>query len=816
MTRVNNPNFIGFDGEPVTGRIPPQVTVYGELTKQQAAELAHMYKLFCDTNLTMVGSFSVRNRVMQDGTRVRMESIQGRDQVYVWPVGGDEPNELPHGFAVETNWGRPRIYRRLLVAPIEWKVDPVAVPQAKTPITSSQQVFLIQVDGENPLNHPTVLNSGVDTLWDYSQRAAPDLASTPEIVPFSLEIDGKYSTGKVHYAQGNTIFDNEGAVLYSTAGSAPILLDPEAPILLPADSTCDGRRLVMQEARQAVISPIAEIWKFRFRYEELRRLTSSIYEVVTDADREIVIPYALQNTAAAADPIPDEDLSDKVFMYTSFVTGVGGSNGGAPPDRINWVTGWGYVLDNGSTTAALESQTKYVDSSAQGAGGPALEPTVVFPEVSTLHGATLRFSLNYPVTVRWHSTDKSREIVSSIYVYPPGYAGVERYRVRRYETEWEVDSTPKVEIDLGWKNLEIFGGSYYSLFVGRTHIDHKRTNHSFVFADYYYAITYTTAGLPPMGQGDPEYIPWLAANDIRDAVILPILVAYPRWTEVGEIVTTLQDTRPVNSGSYNFTSRYVIDYDHKSRFYAAIEVNVTCTAAEWREDRGVYDGFMALWSDPSYTVTIRFISNWNGVEASQTLVTGSATRPAFEFVTVPRVNVYYYGLPIGDGRDIKLRYPPMISPPGECYTQLRTLTKHQGVNPNLAAEDVRPDIAAPEKVRSKTGIEFSSIKNSVVRPHKKYVTGQLYARTFKISDFSDALWLLRKTKCDAQVNDGVGAGSGTPAWSYMPAIGAAIADNTYHIEVRDGAITTWSDNIPESGGATRPPVNDREITIFRV
>jgi len=135
------------------------------------------------------------------------------------------------------------------------------------------------------------------------------------------------------------------------------------------------------------------------------------------------------------------------------------------------------------------------------------------------------------------------------------------------------------------------------------------------------------------------------------------------------------------------------------------------------------------------------------------------------------------------------------------------------VNTHLVCADVRADITGPAatKVQSTAGIEFSSIEGGAIRPHMRYVTGQLYARTFKLSDFPDALWLLHSTKCDATLND---AGAGA-TYYYMPALKTTIDTEDFHVEVRDGVHETWSDEFMPGTSQPADPV-DRNIKLYRV
>lgn len=100
-----NAGWIGFDGEPITGRVPAQVRVMNNaiVTPVQYAQLAHAYKLFTDAKRVSVCDFFVQNRILEDGSRVRMESMLGQDIVMIWPAGAGG-DVLPGGFyAVPTN-----------------------------------------------------------------------------------------------------------------------------------------------------------------------------------------------------------------------------------------------------------------------------------------------------------------------------------------------------------------------------------------------------------------------------------------------------------------------------------------------------------------------------------------------------------------------------------------------------------------------------------------------------------------------------------------------------------------------------------------
>ena len=116
MTQLVNPHWIKFDGEPVTGRTPPRVTVHGpRMSPPQQGAVTHAYQLFCTANLVAVGTYQVRNATFADGTRARMVSNNGVDTVTVWTPESKEKKEeyfggflvLPHTDALPLGWGPP-------------------------------------------------------------------------------------------------------------------------------------------------------------------------------------------------------------------------------------------------------------------------------------------------------------------------------------------------------------------------------------------------------------------------------------------------------------------------------------------------------------------------------------------------------------------------------------------------------------------------------------------------------------------------------------------------------------------------------------
>lgn len=89
-----NHHWIGLDGKPITGRVPTRIVVPDAsvtLTARQRGAVAHAYKLFCDAVQFSANpdGYHVQNRTFPDGTRLRMQSLAGVHQVFVWPTGHD-------------------------------------------------------------------------------------------------------------------------------------------------------------------------------------------------------------------------------------------------------------------------------------------------------------------------------------------------------------------------------------------------------------------------------------------------------------------------------------------------------------------------------------------------------------------------------------------------------------------------------------------------------------------------------------------------------------------------------------------------------
>ena len=207
MTLFNR-NWIGFAGDPLTGKTPTQTLVHADagvvLSGQQQGAVAHAYKLFCDaiTVSSVPGGYHVQDRTLVDGTKVRMTSIAGVHQVHVWPAGGDGG----------------RIYRGFVVIPLNANApEPAGGAKPKLVWLDKDEVWFDPHHQFNPRDGATYIPYFVD-----SRRSAP-----------YTESDDKYHD--VYAALGPRIFKN-GVPMRGLGAPAPGV---------PVPTTNDGKDFLL-------------------------------------------------------------------------------------------------------------------------------------------------------------------------------------------------------------------------------------------------------------------------------------------------------------------------------------------------------------------------------------------------------------------------------------------------------------------------------------------------------------------------------------------------------------------------------------------
>lgn len=88
MSRVHDPNFLTFAGEPITGRTPAKVVINGNngiLTPLQTAGLEKAYSIFRLNKKTAIGDYFTQTRRLPDGTTISMTSMMDVDRIIVTP-----------------------------------------------------------------------------------------------------------------------------------------------------------------------------------------------------------------------------------------------------------------------------------------------------------------------------------------------------------------------------------------------------------------------------------------------------------------------------------------------------------------------------------------------------------------------------------------------------------------------------------------------------------------------------------------------------------------------------------------------------------
>lgn len=846
MSLVNQ-HWIGFNGEPVTGRTPTQTRIMNDVPMNalQAAGVAHAYKLFTDAVLVTPSKFLTRERTLLDGTRVRMVSNQGIDVVLVWPVGGEKNFELPHGFVVVTPYSDPRIYMRDNITGV-WSFLGIFVPQAAEPIISTNQVY-VDIADLDPDIMPLVVGSD-NSQWDWAAHAS---INDSVAVNLLIEEPGKAAEREyhpAHFVKNGRVLAHPDTLLYEMTDVRPPwdLEGDVSPFFLPAVTDSKGTRLALQAYRekQFFSTPFVDI---QHQHVILKRTGDVTYAQFSHLGTSFRVPAwtaRIETVSRSTNDLDDAtpDISKiklvKVFAPSpllgpqqagTFIVDLGGFGYYWKPLDTRYYFGVIGYTETALVHPAIVMSGEAFTRESVFIPGPEADPGCIaaLPDSDTVRSAFITNQIVYP----------TEEYMRGGFAYAstgwaPGYFefGTRDLFIDRRDSRYKRTGTPKLVMTVPGSSwlwpFHLFEGSVHGELTGSYKTDKEyRTRDTSL--ELYRGYNLLPGGQPSFtskpNPGPPDqpfgtigtfhldYEAEILAQD-RKAQFTVMLD-----TPIG--LTTTREIRehPSMSGEYNFTSRFIIDLDTRAKFLAAIVVDVKCEGAQWDQNMdNSFPGALKITANPTYTVEIRFESNWNGVTASRVLATASCTRPAFEFSTIRRENPYIF--PVFDpSKDIFIFMPPDISPPIDLYRQMKNLLNGQGSNSCLAVQDFLPD--APALAKSDRGIEFSQVKNSVEYPHHKYATGQLYVRQFKLSDFTDALWLLHSTACDAPENNFYGPPDGSdprPPWFYMPELGATISSEKFCIEMRDGGLVEWSGDIPAKTGSSVPASTDRDIKLYRV
>ena len=210
MSQLNSPGFLDFNGEPITGRPPPSMVVSGgtPLSPVQLSGVMQAYKLFTDvTRLTLAG-YVVQSRVLADGTKIRMMSINKADTVLVYPAANSEvPTDgyrglctYPAGYTSEDDftpkgWAPVTVFQSVKVSTNTWTVlakNPRQAPTpAKPPAHAALKVeYWVTTGGNVWLNykgaksHLSIAMKGAgDVAKEVRTGEVPTVIRDPEVTP---------------------------------------------------------------------------------------------------------------------------------------------------------------------------------------------------------------------------------------------------------------------------------------------------------------------------------------------------------------------------------------------------------------------------------------------------------------------------------------------------------------------------------------------------------------------------------------------------------------------------------------------------------
>lgn len=859
MSLLVNQNWIGLDGTPVTGATPPQLLMMkGRLTKGQYGAVAHAYHLFCLGKAVAVGEFFVANRTLSDGTRVRCESRQNIDRVLVWSTTPeDEIPKLPHGFGIVTDWQDPRFY---------WKPDKKywaapgnSPPQLQQGDVTYNHITYARDEGKTWEFYPLVHGGIAKRQWGWAPYKGLELthedAEMPDagfgrsknaIVPIApnFTLDGKVVRRSRHFAVDDWILAPDGKKLYAMDELESTILSGIDPLRKsPPCSDAEGNEVALLQWRRWLSSPMNEVYRFRLCSEVLKRVGKNSYERLSRHTEEVTTQLRLPNKPPTYGEIEGEPEEPHLHRLGG-VDGAGVSSWQVGTKALD-IPGRPYVIydpNREGFAVAYGILWFQLDESAMGGeflrtttgGYRKNEPTpekdeyahyLPIPAWSGIEYCKLINELAFPPKIFIQAGSKETRIraeykdVGSCY----GLAGHSMYRRK---AEHSIDEKPKLTLDFGWAKVCMLEAQLNGDYRGRSDIDSRVFKNS-------YRSNYQGTGIPRLywsygditGMGQDDSNGATVGYDKYD-LVMGALVDFDaiRAQYPGNNGDTFSDEiieEPTCTVSYKYKSRYILDFDNRMQFCAALRVEVECTGASWSQIPDRYLGAIQSDGPSSYTVKVFFEVRRGATVYDKLLVEESVSKEAFEVRAILYDNVLIW--PQADyDRPLYVYMPPELIPPMEAHMHIEAITAHQGVNKHLAGSDAPPKPPAqppPAKKISEKQLEYSQYDGRVEIPHPKRPTGVLYARTFTLSEFIDnAFWMFGKNrlKFDASKNINY-VNPDTPPWYYFPKLGAAITSGEkIHIEFRDDKFVDWSDDIPVRDGAKRPVKTERNIEVYYI
>ena len=836
-------------------RHPTALTVYGDgLPPGTARLMADAYRLFCQRATTTIVDHIDETLVLRDGSKMRVVRNGPDDRVYIEPTQEEgAPIRIPHGFLVQSPWSEPLIYRCELDGTARrWIIDETVVPQAQgAPIVQDNQA-VIRIDDEDVV-FPMVPAGG--EFWDWFVHDGPTVSDGLQALVINLSFPQSGDGGNeghephpCHVAMGRQVLDEEGQPLYTVE---PVLDNQGRPIgeMLPHSTDARGTLLAANLYDKNMVSQTFDIYEVTMVAEHIQRTQADKYvrmarkqrrfnpainpgavdvinEIKNTLDRDAEMAVYVNQAGFTSEASGRPGVYQKIADSTSLQLIEQYGYDGAPKNGFGrWNLNW---FEVGVTSE--KSEGAFVNRVEQRKGAP-----IQFPDLFALPTddggyAQLTLATSYPYQYLWAAGDvirQAKDYESNANVWRYGIVG-HQLKVRAIERKQNV-SDAIASLDLGWCVVKILDGSVSAEMGGRIErvsksIEATGWNVLWDNQDRYF----TYAAFPGTGY----VLPWYefadfpvggtvvqyqdAFNAAASANAYPDLVqTYNRLLgEAGEKVSLDEPMR--NNISYQYTTRFVIEHDCRAQFFAALGVRVEQTGNKWQQNEDSVRGQMRPVGEPSYSVRVFFEWRWRDVVGEKQLASAAFSRYAYECPMQRITNPFTW--PAADpNMDINCMLPPQVGMTHELLDQLTHLSRHQGVSPYLAAQDA----GFSAQMDSETGIEWSEMDNGQEYPHNRMPSGMLYARTLQLADFDSAFKLLKQLKIDCREGDRQIVEPGQeelfPRWFYCPELGEIVVNGVFHIELRDGQLVNWSDEVPTKGPDTpRPKPEERQITLRRI
>ena len=803
--------------------------VEGELTPERQQYIKHAYRLFCITKLTSINQFFFVHRVLQDGTRIRITSFADQDEVHVWATDGRDGDKLPHGFVVVIADQAPRLYNFGKTAEgFRWWVGGIA-PQIEKGANTYSQTLRRRPEGvpAGDMVLPLVSSNGGQRVWDYWLHAGPEKKRSGAI-PFAID-RGKGGKDPLqlhdpHFATSSIVFSRDKDELYKHEPAPSAVLgmggvgQGDPPVFLSPSVDGQGKLLHLSSIRIGVLAPSVDLYALSPRTEVLR-CTGTGLDAKYFQKEKIGEFFTMKPVDSDVEPTLDETLDNLeedasgILAFIQLgstrltrVTGTMWSSGYVneksqyiPTDGLYGEAWYGMGFKNIDIKDAVVLTGKAFTTKRKTAVEEKRYKILGVGDEDGTFSMEYVTRLDYPDDIYWRggqsrwTYDAShpslpRDERFSIDGYTIGRANSDRSQNGRPEaffTSWDADE------------LKIFFGHFESEMAGHFYWDRSSTTyagtllhpnsgaHMFSSADY----------SPTSGETNFNVEGWATAmgSDMRDAMqaLLDqhgVRLFNEQWLPIHQEL------------GYTLSARHVLDYDHRARFWSAVEVEIQCSGYRAEHPGGDFAKHVCVVvSDPTYKIVFNFVAAWFDPRTNSVLRTkkilktfSGMEKPLFEAPITLMVDPYNWP----SENSVEYANMTTIAPPASVMMMMENISRGQGLNTNFVGEN-KYDAGGPDFISEK-GVEYSHFRNGREHPHEKRSRGMLYARDISLSDLSHLSWLLSATTCDAPLHNNWRMPD-AKAWYYMPEVGEFFnSTEKWHIEMRDGVLADWSSEFKDA------------------